>query len=496
MPRDGSGNYTLPVGNPVISGTTIESNWANTTMEDVADALTGSLSRNGNGGMLAPLGFVDGTESTPGMYFTSQVNMGLHRANLNDLRIVMAGTSQVQITNAAMTVNVPLTVNGATTTTGVLTASHIALNGNVNSMLDVDRNGTGVVDAILRNDDGGTALRHTGSATFQIRGRDAANGDQGLLASFVQGGSANLYFNTALALETITDGVRVRPSASNLNANLYLRDANAEHGILFKATAGNLTLRNTELNQVVGIDGDSGSNQRLATFDPRATTSNATLEVKKSTFIVANLENTGTAPGHVRVANADGGFVLGAEAAGGFIKASNTIGTYSDLVMNWNADAELELYYNGLKRAVTGPNGFDITGNLTATGSVTAGTSDLRTKDVTSWVNPAKCLYSLLGWSVIRYTDKEINPSFSKEEQLGLIAQEVQSDFPEMVAPAPFDIDEATGKSISGKDYLTLKYDRLTAVLVGAIQRLHIELEDANRDIARLRAAINSRPTS
>ena len=66
MPRDANGNYTLPAGNPVVSGSIITSAWANTTMSDVANALTDSLDRYGRGGMLAPFTFSDGTEGAPG----------------------------------------------------------------------------------------------------------------------------------------------------------------------------------------------------------------------------------------------------------------------------------------------------------------------------------------------------------------------------------------------------------------------------------------------
>jgi hypothetical protein len=44
MPRDAAGVYHLPAGNPVVSGTIISSTWANTTMQDLADALTQSVS--------------------------------------------------------------------------------------------------------------------------------------------------------------------------------------------------------------------------------------------------------------------------------------------------------------------------------------------------------------------------------------------------------------------------------------------------------------------
>ena len=47
MSRNGSGVYTLPAGNPVVTGTTISSTWANNTLTDIANALTGSLSADG-----------------------------------------------------------------------------------------------------------------------------------------------------------------------------------------------------------------------------------------------------------------------------------------------------------------------------------------------------------------------------------------------------------------------------------------------------------------
>ena len=47
MSRNGSGVYSLPAGNPVVTGTTIASTWANTTMTDLAAALTGSVAADG-----------------------------------------------------------------------------------------------------------------------------------------------------------------------------------------------------------------------------------------------------------------------------------------------------------------------------------------------------------------------------------------------------------------------------------------------------------------
>jgi hypothetical protein len=47
MSRNGSGVYSLPAGNPVVTGTTIASTWANNTMNDLAAALTDSVAADG-----------------------------------------------------------------------------------------------------------------------------------------------------------------------------------------------------------------------------------------------------------------------------------------------------------------------------------------------------------------------------------------------------------------------------------------------------------------
>jgi hypothetical protein len=83
MPRDVAGNYTLPAGNPVVSGTPISSSVHNSTNNDIASAMTDSLSRSGLGGMLAALPFADGLIGAPSITFTSELTSGFWKpANL------------------------------------------------------------------------------------------------------------------------------------------------------------------------------------------------------------------------------------------------------------------------------------------------------------------------------------------------------------------------------------------------------------------------------
>lgn len=92
MPRNSNGDYSLPAGNPVVTGEVISSGWANTTLGDIATALTGSLSRNGEGAMLAGLELYDGTIGAPGLTWGTETTSGLYRAGASDFRWAIAGS--------------------------------------------------------------------------------------------------------------------------------------------------------------------------------------------------------------------------------------------------------------------------------------------------------------------------------------------------------------------------------------------------------------------
>lgn len=103
MPRDSSGNYTLPSGNPVVGGTPILADgWANPTFNDLANEMTNSLDRQGRGGMLAAFRFVDGTEAAPGMSWTSEPGTGLYRANAGDMRATVLSQDVAQFASAGL----------------------------------------------------------------------------------------------------------------------------------------------------------------------------------------------------------------------------------------------------------------------------------------------------------------------------------------------------------------------------------------------------------
>jgi hypothetical protein len=123
MARNPSGTYTLPAGNPVTVGTVIEANWANTTLSDIANELTNSLSRNGQGGMLAPFRLADGTVTAPGLAFLNETNTGIYRAASGEMWLAVNGVAVAQFTVNGMLIptgrrlSLPAPVNGTDATT-------------------------------------------------------------------------------------------------------------------------------------------------------------------------------------------------------------------------------------------------------------------------------------------------------------------------------------------------------------------------------------------
>lgn len=91
MPRNASGTYSLPAGNPVVTGTTISSVWANTTLSDIGTALTGSLARNGDGGMAGQFKADAGVIGAPGISWSVETTSGFYRAGAGSFRFAIGG---------------------------------------------------------------------------------------------------------------------------------------------------------------------------------------------------------------------------------------------------------------------------------------------------------------------------------------------------------------------------------------------------------------------
>jgi hypothetical protein len=118
--------------------------------------------------------------------------------------------------------------------------------------------------------------------------------------------------------------------------------------------------------------------------------------------------------------------------------------------------------------------GLTVTGGITATGEITAYYSDDRLKkDVVAITNPIGKLMQIRGVT-FRPNETALALGIADKEEVGVIAQEVQQVLPQLV----------TGSGFEG--YVTVKYDKLTALLIEAVKAQQQQIDDLKALVNRL----------
>jgi hypothetical protein len=160
-----------------------------------------------------------------------------------------------------------------------------------------------------------------------------------------------------------------------------------------------------------------------------------------------------------------------------------TTGAGSDLITLWRRS-------NGTDEW-TARNSYN-DNNWAFRGELTAYASDKRLKNVSGNIENALDKVNALNGVLYTWNEKSIEHGFKDEVddtvEAGLLAQEVQAVLPEVVVPAPF--DDINGKSASGEDYLTVKYERIVPLLVEAIKEADVKAEAQAAEIAELRTMV------
>ena len=116
---------------------------------------------------------------------------------------------------------------------------------------------------------------------------------------------------------------------------------------------------------------------------------------------------------------------------------------------------------------------FTDAGAFSAAGEITAYASDHRLKENIELIpDPIHTILSLRGvtfdW---KPAVRDLGFEPSRVHDVGVIAQEVAAVLPEAVRAAPFDVDVNTSTgSKSGENYLTVQYEKLTALLIEAVK--------------------------
>lgn len=122
-------------------------------------------------------------------------------------------------------------------------------------------------------------------------------------------------------------------------------------------------------------------------------------------------------------------------------------------------------------------------GNILASGTIISSFSDIRLKDVIEPLkNPLEVIQNLNGF---KYKTNDLAKSYGFDDkiEIGLNAQEVLENIPEIVSIAPFDSykDNDEIKSISGENFLSLSYERIIPYLIEAIKELKKENDEIKK---------------
>jgi len=178
-----------------------------------------------------------------------------------------------------------------------------------------------------------------------------------------------------------------------------------------------------------------------------------------------------TSGGQVQIVGTAGTLRLGTNA--GDFATLNYSGGGTSLLNEWaSTSAFVDVKANGVGFRVSG------TGNATLTGTLTQGVSDKRfKKNIQSISNPLEKIKSINGCTFeYDLENKHLTYIPKNGTDVGVIAQEVQLVMPEAVSIAPIDRNNI-GESKSGKNYLTVNYEKLIPLLIESIKELKKEID-------------------
>jgi hypothetical protein len=163
-------------------------------------------------------------------------------------------------------------------------------------------------------------------------------------------------------------------------------------------------------------------------------------------------------------------------AVAGLTSTGIVVRTGSGSFTAGNSLSSIDLQLNSLG---VGTAGSATAGEIRATNQITSYYSDERLKeDIVEITDALEKVMQLRG---VTYKPNSIAESlgYKKQNEVGVIAQDVEKVLPEAVKPAPFDIMlfENTEISKSGENYKTVQYEKLVPLLIEAIKELNKEVQ-------------------
>ena len=325
---------------------------------------------------------------------------------------------------------------------------------------------------------------------------------------------------------TFTGSVSVTGGTSNFNVASHDGATNGLQlgGILVTATAAEInkldgvTATTAELNKLDGVtattaelnilDGVTATAVELNKLDGlTATTAElnildgvtaTTAELNYTDGVTSNIQTQLNAKANLAGATFTG-LIIGRTTTNASFTAANDAGTLSvrgsttypavisfhrtsSYAVQFGLDTDNHLKMGGWS-ASTIKHTWQNSGNYLATGNITAYSSDKRLK--TNIVNISDALNKVLSLNGVTFDwkDEVQNLGFTPtrmSNEIGVIAQEVEAVLPQATAPAPFDLENDNGQTVSrsGENYLTVQYEKIVPLLIEAIKEQQAQIEE------------------
>jgi hypothetical protein len=168
-----------------------------------------------------------------------------------------------------------------------------------------------------------------------------------------------------------------------------------------------------------------------------------------------------------------------------------------DLQLGTNNVVHLTIRPNGnVGIGIINPSAYklQVDGSIGASGDITALYSDERLKTITGHLNNA--LDKVCSLNTFTYVNNDLAKSLGFNDTLqrvGLSAQETFKVLPEAVRPAPFDADNK-----SGKNYLTIQYEKVVPLLIEALKEerservaLEVKVQELKKQLEKIQKLLN-----
>jgi hypothetical protein len=264
-------------------------------------------------------------------------------------------------------------------------------------------------------------------------------------------------------------------------------------------TRKNLPLTNAEIDtNFINLNNNKLENSNNLSDVASASTSRTNLGLGTIATQASNSVTItgGSITGITDLAVADGGTGLSSSGGSGFLLIGNSSNTFTAATLTGtvnritvtngsgsitiSAPQDIATSSNpqfgslGIGTAASGT-----AGEIRATNQITSYYSDERLKeDIVEIQDALEKVMSLRG---VTYKPNSIAESlgYKKQNEVGVIAQDVERVLPEAVKPAPFDIMlfENTEISKSGQNYKTVQYEKIVPLLIEAIKELNKEVQ-------------------